>query len=218
MDILIDDIIFVILSHICDKNKLSFLSSSPRMKLLGYKIYFSDEISVIKIIGHRYYNQFTHIKTNFLTIFPSSMTHLTFGNYYEEPIGDHIPLGVTHLAFGRKFMQSVINCPRVGPNGTDLGTPAIPPSVTHLTFENRFIRNITDHIPTNITHLTLGYCFAKYIANCVPPSVTHLTFKQTFDQHILDNIPPNVTHLRLSKKYVYDVTFRKNIIIEYYEK
>ena len=112
---------------------------------------------------------------------PNSVTHLTFGYYFNQNINDCIPNSVTHLTFGDWFNQDIRGC--------------IPDSVTHLTFGNNFNQNIRDCIPGSVTHLTFGDEFNQNIHDCIPDSVTHLTFGERFNQDIHNSIPNSVTHL-----------------------
>ena len=73
---------------------------------------------------------------------PISVTHLTFGHYFDQSIEKGIPNSVTHLTFGWRFNQSI--------------EKGIPNSVTHLTFENNFNQSIEKGIPNSVTHLTFG--------------------------------------------------------------
>ena len=41
---------------------------------------------------------------------PNSVTHLTFGNYFNKPIKNCIPNSVTHLTFGHWFNQNINDC------------------------------------------------------------------------------------------------------------
>src|ERR1700722_15408620 len=70
---------------------------------------------------------------------PSSVTHLTFGEEFNQNIKECIPSSVTYLKFGSNFNQDIKNC--------------IPSSVTHLTFGEEFNQNIKDYIPSSVTHL-----------------------------------------------------------------
>jgi hypothetical protein len=49
---------------------------------------------------------------------PLSLTHLTFGYWFNKPV-DNLPLSLTHLTFGDRFNQPVDN---------------LPNNLTHLTF------------------------------------------------------------------------------------
>jgi len=76
---------------------------------------------------------------------------------------------------------------------------AIPPYVTHLTFDDAFNKSIDGYLPTSVTHLTLGYNFNQPINN-VPASITHLTFGDSFNQPI-NKISQYITHLTFGEKF-----------------
>ncbi len=63
----------------------------------------------------------------YITVYiPASVTHLTFGRYFNQPINiGTIPANVTHLSFCEKFNQPIYP-----------GT--IPANVTHLSFGQDF--------------------------------------------------------------------------------
>lgn len=160
---------------------------------------FVATCDVIKIpaISHLTYNfdgALFYRKYFFSTIenvIPDTVTHLTFGHYfntiltYDTKLG--IPNNVTHLDFGYHF-----NKPIVG---------AIPDSVTHLTFGYRFNKSIKNGIPNSVTHLTFGHYFDQPIKDAIPNSVTHLTFGNDFDQPIKDTIPNSVTYLTFGNDF-----------------
>jgi len=158
-------------------------SSVTHLKLVAHNNATLDNIpfSVTNLIYDSYFNN--PIKTGYI---PTSVTHLTFGFFFNQKNKKCIPPSVTHLTFGYHFNQSIEN--------------SIPPSVTHLTFGCHFDHPINDYIPTSVTHLTFGDRFNQQIKNCIPSSVTHLTFGDQFDQPIRD-IPHSVVEITLSKEY-----------------
>lgn len=111
----------------------------------------------------------------------NSITHLTFGTYFNQEIKECIPNSVTHLTFGSEFNQKIKNC--------------IPNSVTHLTFGFDFNQEIKTCIPNSVTHLTFGFKFNQEIKEYIPNSVTHLTFGHDFRQEIKECIPNSVIFL-----------------------
>jgi len=88
---------------------------------------------------------------------PSSITHLKFGDNFDQPV-ENLPSSITHLTFGKKFNQSIDN---------------LPTSITHLTFESDFNQPV-ENLPSSITDLTFGENFNQPID--LPSSITHLTF------------------------------------------
>ena len=67
-----------------------------------------------------------------VTTLPPSLAHLTFGNYFNLPVDNKLSSTITHLTFGHFFNQSV---------------HALPSSITHLTFGNTFNRAV-DTLPS----------------------------------------------------------------------
>jgi hypothetical protein len=83
---------------------------------------------------------------------------------------NNLPNSITHLTFGNDFNEKVghqgcedIKCPRNLPN-----------SITHLTFGFKFNQQV-DKLPNSITHLTFGYQFIQPVNN-LPNSITYFTF------------------------------------------
>lgn len=113
------------------------------------------------------------------------ITHLTFGNKFNQDVTQCIPLTVTHLTFGENFNQPIDYC--------------IPLSVTHLIFGRNFDKPINYCIPPSVTHLILGQNFDQEILwDSISSSITHLTFGRKFNRytnHDLKLLPPTVSHL-----------------------
>lgn len=79
----------------------------------------------------------------------SNVTHLQFGNFFNQPLGKKIPSTVKHIRFGINFDQPVIG--------------SIPNSVTHLIFGYSFNQPIENAIPSSIIHLEFGFCFDQCV-------------------------------------------------------
>ncbi len=117
---------------------------------------------------------------------PESITHLTFGCYFNQPLSiGVIPNSVTHLNFGYDFNQA-------------LSIGVIPENVIHLTFGYSFNQPLSvGVIPNSVTHLTFVHSFNQPLSiGVIPESVTHLTFGDSFNQPLsVGVIPESVTHL-----------------------
>ena len=109
---------------------------------------------------------------------PASVTYLTFGDWFVQPIKKIISTSITHLTLGFNFNQTVKN--------------VIPLSVTHLTFGDNFNQCIKDCIPSSVTHITFGKNFNKSLKNCIPSEVTYLKFYKRFKKFKKEHIPANV--------------------------
>jgi len=148
----------------------------------------------VKHIYFKAYSRFlpplvTHLEFfyefNLPIVIPSTVIHLTFGEYFNHPIKNCIPSSVTHLIFGQEFNQPIIDC--------------IPSSVTHLEFGWDFDQSIKNNIPSSVTHLKFGYEFNKSINN-LPSSVTHLTLGTKFNRQI-KKMPSSITHLKFGDEF-----------------
>ena len=138
-----------------------------------------------------------HLYLNSKNKLSNSLTHLTFGDYYDELFNQEIPLSVTHLTFGYHFNHYVNDIPNSVTHLTfgwkfDQPINNIPNSVIYLEFGFAFNQDV-NNIPNSIKYLKFGYRFNKEIENRIPLSVTHLEFGTAFDKNI-GNLK-NVTHL-----------------------
>ncbi|AZL89944.1 F-box and FNIP repeat-containing protein [Megavirus baoshan] len=124
-DILNNDVIIYILEYLNDMDKISFLSVNSRLYSLINNVWFNGIYNYRLIKGLPYINRFKYIKYKTVSInIPDSVTHLTFGNNFNQDVKDCIPVSVTHLKFGHNFDQNVKNC--------------IPNSVIYLTLKREF--------------------------------------------------------------------------------
>jgi hypothetical protein len=88
-------------------------------------------------------NRVKYFVRSLKTKIPNSITHLTFGEYFNnQPINDCIPNSVTYLKFrGQYFYKPIENC--------------IPNSVIHLSLGyNRCVFKAS--LPSSVTHLKIG--------------------------------------------------------------
>jgi len=239
------DIFLEIGKLLTDKDKIYLSSSSKILIDLKCKFIYHEKINIKKIITLPYFNNFECVEINnnqdmypkyakyihfvaYTIEIPPFVTHLIFGNNFNEPIKNIIPHSVTHLNFGCCFNQPI---------------EELPPSITHLTFGVYFDQPIQHIIPRLVTHLTFGRMLKQPIDN-IPPSVTHLTghgFRKTNQKlssithytHYATNMPliinqmPHIMHLTFGiffdgsidnlipktiKHLIFGITFNKPII------
>jgi hypothetical protein len=176
------------------------------LKLCGHcnhsiKSYISPAVTHLTL--GNYFNQPIHD----MMASTSNLTHLTFGHHFDQPVKNSIPLSVTHLDLGGVFNRPIDDCIHHGVTclkfSADFDQPinkCIPSSVTYLEFGYYFNQPIEDCIPTSVIHLIFGTCFKQSIKNNIPLSVTHLTCGNKFGD-LLDNIPSSVTHLTMGPYY-----------------
>jgi len=142
--------------------------------------------------------------------FPKSLTHLTFGEDFNQSIdlskldsliqldfggisndkdvnlSNLVPLTLTHLKFGYKFNKEV-----------DLSNFI---SLSHLEFGSYFDQVFLNDFPKSLTHLTFGYNFNQSIDLSNLVSLTHLKFGNKFNQEV-NSFPKSLTHLDLGGNF-----------------
>ena len=152
--LLYQDIIVHISSFLSDNEKLKFTSTNKYMNCYKFIIKYDQKHDYEKIKSLSFYKNFNKVKyiarDNKI---PSSVTHLTFRDCFNQEIKDCIPTSVINLTFGFHFNQNIKNC--------------IPPSVTYLTFGYWFNQDIRDCIPASVSHLTFGFHFNQDIKDCI---------------------------------------------------
>jgi len=114
-------------------------------------------------------------------VLPDTLTHLTLGDHYNQPIRDIIPNNLTHLTFGRQFNQPIKD--------------ALPDTLTHLKFCGSFDQPIKDPLPSNLTHLIFGHFFNQIIEDQLPANLTYLVLGGRFNQPLKKSLPDRLTHL-----------------------
>ena len=107
MDVLIIDTIINIVFYLCDKDKIKFLSLSKELHILKNKVYYDDVVSTDEICHLSYYDRFTTIISDTKYKLPASVTHLTFGYYFDNNRLYIIPISVTHLTFDVVLIRSL---------------------------------------------------------------------------------------------------------------
>ena len=60
-------------------------------------------------------------------------------------------------------------------------------SVTHLTLQNWFDKDIKSYIPISVIKLTLKGALYKDITNCIPNNITHLTLPKGYSYNNLNS-------------------------------
>jgi hypothetical protein len=92
-----------------------------------------------------------------VTELPSTLTHLTFGKYFDQKV-NNLPKTLTHLTFGEHFNQKVNNLPK---------------TLTHLTFDNnsKFDKEVNE-LPLTLTNIIFGEYFdQKKLINTIELSL-----------------------------------------------
>jgi len=155
------DSILQICRSFSDRDKIRLAAVSKRLDYLTHKFTYYDRIDLEKIVELPYFDNFKHVEVSDLKYkCPKFLTHLMFGDRFNQSVKGYIPGTVTHLTFGHHFNQPIEDC--------------IPISVTHLSFCFRFNQSIDGNIPS-VTHLKFGYHFNPKMLNFIPLSVVQIT-------------------------------------------
>src|SRR5579872_6166270 len=118
MNVLIDDIIAYIMTFLTDIEKIKFLSLEKRLHMLKNKVQYNSLVHNDVICNLVYYDMFTNVRINRLNSkcnrFPKYITHLTFGDTFNNDItgliSNSIIARITHLTFGAAFDQDIKGC------------------------------------------------------------------------------------------------------------
>lgn len=222
LDSLSKDVILLILNNI-DLNSLKKVSETNKRMAESAKAIMKQKFWIdVDYVEPGWQRVYGVTDTDELRNLPSSVTHITFANDFNQLVNG-LPPKVTHLKFGNKFNQPVDNLPQTITHltfGWDFNQPVdkLPQTVTHLTFRGEFnqpVDNLPDglkhltfgnwfgksvnNLPNTLKHLTFGYGFNEPVNN-LPQSVTHLTFGYAFNQPV-DNLPQSVTHLTFGHNF-----------------
>lgn len=144
-------------------------------------------MSCILPINITYHNNIKRIHWNTwypTTSFPSSLTHLKFGDMYSHPIYN-LPENITFIQFGMCFNSILIN---------------LPPKLKQIYFGYWFNKPV-ENLPDTLTHLRFGSKFMQRV-NKFPPNLTHLWFENgnSFDLSN-DILPDTITNLCIGLNY-----------------
>lgn len=168
-----------------DKDKCHLMITCKKISKCNF--YFNEIICIEKIIGTAWFDRFTNIETDDLSILPRYLTHLKIGTWtfsYAAIFGD-----VTNYDFNGK----------------------IPLTVTHLTFPDNFNQKLDDCIPSSVIYINFGFNFDHPIKDRIPTSVTEITFGGRFNQMINKNIPSSVTKLNFTKYHIFRHSIFENL-------
>ncbi|AUV58578.1 F-box and FNIP repeat-containing protein, partial [Bandra megavirus] len=163
-DILNTDVILCILEYLKDDEKMNFMMTCREYYQLKNYINYTSLYEYNNVKNLPMNNRFKrliyrgqisnknediieYIVEDLDEIIPTSVTHLTFGDDFNQDITDCIPDNITHLTFGYNFNKNIKGC--------------VPNSVIYLKFGSKFNQNIKGCVPNSVTHLTFGSEFNR---------------------------------------------------------
>jgi len=162
-----------------DREKIRLSAASKDMQILLYKFMYQEKIKISTIIHLPYFDNFESVEIlDSENRYPKFVKHI----YYEAHTTD-IPPYVTHLTFGENFNQSIEYI--IPPSvinltfGWDFNQPIknnIPPTVKHITFEFYFNKKDDRIFTFAIKGTIIGWNHDEELWKCIPPAVSNLTF------------------------------------------
>ena len=116
------DVVVEISNYLTDKEKIYLTMTSKIMSDYKSKMRYEELVRLSSIKDLSYFDNFTNVKIDDDTIkypkyakfihfltegidIPTNVTHLTFDDFFNQPIKDVIPSSVTHLSIGHRFNQ-----------------------------------------------------------------------------------------------------------------
>lgn len=153
------DTLLIICTHLLDKEKVLLTSLCKSTREYLFVFTYCEAIEHNKIRNLAQFENFEnviltesdqipprhakYIHFSALTInLPSRVTHLTFGDKFNESVADRIPQIVTHLIFGDEYDRPIVD--------------TIPSSVTHLVFRQSPNQCLAGCIPASTKYIDFG--------------------------------------------------------------
>ena len=84
------DTVTIICEYLCDKDKISYLSTNTMFHMMKNIVRYENIISVLRIKKLPYYKQFTNIISNDVKSLPKSVTKLTFNKEGPQNVPDFL--------------------------------------------------------------------------------------------------------------------------------
>lgn len=153
-------------------NLKDVFNSSATSKVLRNKLFTHalDNYTFNEGIIEFYYDRVKKLCTKDLSIINkfTSLTHLTFGLYFNQELND-LPQNLVHLEFRLYFNQELND---------------LPQSITHLAFGYYFNQKVDkNNLPQNLIHLEFGYYFYQKI-DSLPLNLKSLTVNIAYEEDI----------------------------------
>ena len=114
---------------------------------------------------------------------PSTITCISFGNPFNQPVSHRLPPSLMQLSFGANF---------------DCLVDHLPETITHLVFGFCFNQAV-DSLPKSMTHLTFGDMFNQPLTN-LPPMLKVVEFSSHVFQQSIDDLPNSIYDLTIYTK------------------
>eukprot|EP00026_Physarum_polycephalum_P007208 Phypoly_transcript_07265.p1 GENE.Phypoly_transcript_07265~~Phypoly_transcript_07265.p1 ORF type:complete len:374 (+),score=50.91 Phypoly_transcript_07265:63-1124(+) len=135
---------------------------------------------------------------------PSTITHITFGKFFNFEITNHLPESLVYLKLGNCFIQEINHLPKllkILVIGDNFNHPVdhLPSSLTHLTLGRSFNHPL-DHLPPTLIYLFVQSYVFNQLVDHLPESLLSLSLPMGFDQPI-NHLPPFLEQLTLSYKF-----------------
>ena len=139
-----------------------------------------------------------------------NITHLYFGNLFNQPIERVVQNTIGSLAYESVLPNSITNLIFEESSYFNQSVDYLPNSITHLEFGEKFNQSV-DNLPNSITNLIFGNNFNQPVDH-LPNSITHLTFGEDFNQPV-GHLPNSITDLTFGDLFNQQVGHLPNSII-----
>lgn len=190
---------------ISNRNIIKYPSRMTYLKFsddFNYPIKTKIPSSVNYLIFGKNFNQDVYCKI------PSTVKNIKFGKNFNKCLCKCLSFGLKHLIFGDSFECDVSKCVPSSVTHLTIGKAVnphvddyeLPPSITHLTFNNACYIGTITCIPTSVKRLIFRNDCVINEDHCVPNSVTCLKFLGSWYQRTFSfyrTLPSSVTHLTI---------------------
>jgi hypothetical protein len=131
---------------------------------------------------------------------PSSITHLSFGYYFNQPVDTQEILSTDNISGLKQSLSHSIatDCAHHKFTESKFIGCNLPSSITHLSFGKNFNQPI-DNLNDAISHLSFGKKFNHQIEN-LPDTITYLYLSECFNQPI-NKLPKELLNLILGSEF-----------------
>jgi hypothetical protein len=142
-------------------------------------------------------------KAPYITPLPSSLTHITFDNYFNGTL-EHLPPSITFIKAGDSFDSDICYLPKlkylIFGKFFDKPVSNLPPTLVHLTINSIAFDQSVSRLPSSLTHLSIASAAFNNRVSRLPGTLTHLFIACGVFRRPVNNLPPSLTHLSIRSR------------------